>query len=109
MKNLVKQTVYGKVTRSDIALGVRYSCSACPVAFSVARYGKHGLFGVVDWGNIVLTIGKHVISFRQPDNIRSLISSFDNGRPVKPITWSITGYGLDKYFKDVYIKGAEND
>ena len=102
-----KQTVYGEVTADHIARGKRLSCRSCPVAFSVASYGKHDLFVVVDWGHIRLSIGKHVISFRQPDNIRNLISSFDGGCSVKPITWSITGYGLDKYFNGAYIKESK--
>ena len=109
MKKLVKQTIHGEVTQDHIARGKRHRPLSCPVALSVAGYGETGLVVGADWGNIRLTIGKHVISFRQPDNIRSLISSFDNGLPIKQITWSITGYGLDKYFKSVYIKEAEND
>ena len=97
----MKQSIYGKVTAADIARGVPHDCGACPVALSVASYGKPGLVVRVEWGHIGLTIGKHVILFRQPENISKLIYCFDDGFPVNPITWSITGYGLDKYFKDV--------
>ena len=107
MKTLVKQTVYGEVTADHIARGKRNRCRSCPVALSVASYGKPGLVVRVDHGEIMLKCEGQKTSFRQPDNIRSLIESFDDGFPVEPITWSITGYGLNKYFNGAYIKGAE--
>ena len=73
------------VLKRDIQNGKRCNTSCCPIALAVRRQTHSGGWAVqVGFGDV--DVKGRIYQF--PAAAASFISSFDRGRPVKPITFT---------------------
>jgi hypothetical protein len=77
-----------RITKADIEKGKREDCALCPAALAVRR--KLPRFRVASDTAFRGDTGKNVhYETPLPKKVRHFINEFDNGRPVKPLTFSI--------------------
>ena len=92
-------TIYGKITQDDIDRGIKCMCTTCPLALSINRHLNPLRFIAVGLRRVSIYVGVRSVYIPLPRKMTSWVARFDSGKPVRPITWSITGDQVDKYFK----------
>jgi hypothetical protein len=73
-----------QVTQEDIDLGVKCSCSKCPVARAIHRETSE----FVAAGLTVVIIGKSR-PVQLPDEVEEFIQAFDEGQLVTPFSFEL--------------------
>ena len=79
------------VTRNCITAGLRSFATKCPVALAVMAATKSDICLI--FYNCITT--RHG-AFKTPIKVQKFIHNFDQGRPVKPFTFTLTSRNLCK-------------
>lgn len=89
MRSKTTETLRVRVLKSDIRKGVEGSCSRCPIAIAVRRLAPRGKSVVVTWDEAILG---HTTTYDLPRVASRFIDRFDEGKPVKPFSFTATRY-----------------
>ncbi len=80
-----------EVTQADIDTGISQDCDDCPHALAISRHVSPDVTVVVYGDQVTFCVffEEHAVATTRKQ--KAFIADFDDGKPVKPGTFSMTG------------------